>query len=89
LLQGSVVEIVLTTASTIMGLVMVAVAVEGYWNRHLPALSRISFLASGILFLAAGYLTVAIAVAILILGVLIAKFAGGAQETTAEPEAGE
>ena len=89
LLQGSVAEIVLTTASTIMGLVMVAVAVEGYWNRHLPALSRLAFLASGVLFLAAGYLTVAIAVAVLILGVLIAKFTGGAQEVAAEPEVGE
>ena len=72
-----------------MGLVMVAVAVEGYWNRHLPALSRLAFLASGVLFLAAGYLTVAIAVAVLILGVLIAKFTGGAQEVAAEPEVGE
>lgn len=89
LLQGSVLEIVFTTVCAIGGLVMIAVAVEGFWNRHLPALSRIAFMASGLLLLAAGYLTVAIAIAALVAGVLIAKLTGGTEEIMAETEAGE
>lgn len=89
LLQGSVLEIVFTTVCAVSGLVMIAVAVEGFWNRHLPALSRIAFLASGLLFLAAGFTSAAIAIAALAVGVAIAKMTGSAEEIVAETEAGE
>jgi TRAP transporter 4TM/12TM fusion protein len=89
LLQGSVLEIVFTTICAASGLVMIAIAVEGYWDRHLTALSRIAFLASGLLFLAAGYTTAAIAVAALVVGVLIAKMTGKEESVTTETRAGE
>jgi len=74
ILQGSVIEIILTTLSAICGLVMVAVAVEGYWNRHLPPLARLAFFAAGLLLLAVGIYETALAVGALILGVLLARF---------------
>jgi len=89
LLQGTIVEIVFTTVCAISGLVMIAIAVEGYWDRRLSALSRIAFTASGLLFLAAGYTTAAIAVAALVLGVLIAKMSGKEESITTGTRAGE
>lgn len=73
LMQGTVWEIVFTTASAISGLLVIAVAVEGYWNAHVSAVPRLAFAASGLFFLAAGYLTVLIAIALFAVGAVMLK----------------
>lgn len=87
LLQGSPWEIVFATLNAVLGLLMTAVAVEGYWNRVLPPLSRIAFLASGILFLSVGYVTAAMAVGALVVGVVLFRLAGDAKQTAQAPDA--
>ncbi|WP_157019544.1 TRAP transporter permease [Mesorhizobium xinjiangense] len=79
LLEGSVWEIVFATVNAVCGLVMVAIAAEGYWNTHIPALPRLAFLASGLLFLVVGYVPLAAALAVAAMGVAIMKFQGNGQ----------
>lgn len=88
LLQGSAWEIVFATSSAACGLVAVAVAVEGYWNRHLPVLARVAFLVAGLLFLATGYVTGAIAMALVLAGVVLSQLIGKQGAVRAKPEAG-
>ncbi|PHP65969.1 C4-dicarboxylate ABC transporter [Zhengella mangrovi] len=89
LLQGSVWEIVYTTINAVAGLVCVAIAVEGFWNRHLPVLVRLALFAAGLLFLAAGYLTAAIALALVGAAALVARMTARPPAMAAEPKAGE
>lgn len=89
LMQGSVWNVLFTTVSAICGLVMVAIAIEGYWNAHLPRLTRILFFAAGLLFLVVGYVTFAIALAAAAGGIVLAFMTGAAKEITPEPEAGD
>ena len=89
LLQGGFWTILYTTVNAVCGLIMIAVAVEGYWNRHLPPLPRIAFFASGLLFLAAGYVTAALALAALAVGVVLLRLARKVGDVAARPEAGK
>ncbi|MCB1426509.1 MAG: TRAP transporter large permease subunit, partial [Notoacmeibacter sp.] len=89
LLQGSPWEIVYTTVSAIAGLVMVAIAVEGYWKRALPGLVRLAFLAAGLLFLAGGYLMAGVALALVAGGAAFARATAPAVAAAPKPKAGE
>jgi TRAP transporter 4TM/12TM fusion protein len=89
LLQGSVWNIVFATFNAICALVMVAVAIEGYWKTHLPAFTRLLFFASGLLFLSVGYVTLVLAVAAGVAGALFTRTQVRGGDATAEPEAGE
>lgn len=80
LLQGSIWEIIFTTINTTAGLVMIAIAVEGYWKNALSGLPRIAFLIAGFLFLAAGYITFGIAIAVLVVGIALVRLAGGSRQ---------
>lgn len=89
LMEGSVWEIVYTTVNAILGLVMVAIAVEGYWNSHLSPLPRLCFAAAGLLFLAAGYVTFAVAIGVALIGVALVRMWGKVADFPVETEAGE
>ncbi len=84
LLQGSILEIVLTTVSAICGLVVVAIAVEGYWKQHLPRMARLALFTAGILFLSEGYITSLMGLAVVIVLIFFERFS--AQRVTETPE---
>jgi len=88
LMQGTLWEIVFTTASAVSGLVMIAIAVEGYWSAHIPWLARLVFAVSGLLFLASGYISVALALAALVSGAILLKFQKNSNQIQAKSERG-
>lgn len=88
LMQGTLWEIVFATTSAVCGLVMIAIAAEGYWNTHIPWFIRLIYAASGLLFLAAGYFTVALALTALAAGTILLRFQGNLKQIEAKPEAG-
>ena len=88
LMQGSLWEIVFTTASAVSGLVMIAIAAEGYWKAHIPWFVRLIYAVSGLLFLAAGYFTVALALTALAAGTILLRFQGNLKQIETKPEAG-
>ncbi|MDF1778814.1 MAG: TRAP transporter fused permease subunit [Rhizobiaceae bacterium] len=88
LMQGSLWEIVFTTASAVSGLVMIAIAAEGYWKAHIPWFIRLIYAVSGLLFLAAGYFTVALALTALAAGTILLRFQGNLKQIETKPEAG-
>lgn len=88
LMQGSLWEIVFTTASAVGGLVMIAIAAEGYWKAHIPWFIRLIYAVSGLLFLAAGYFTVALALTALAAGTILLRFQGNLKQIETKPEAG-
>lgn len=88
LMQGSLWEIVFTTASAVSGLVMIAIAAEGYWKAHIHWFIRLIYAVSGLLFLAAGYFTVALALTALAAGTILLRFQGNLKQIETKPEAG-
>lgn len=88
LMQGTLWEIVFTTASAVSGLVMIAIAVEGYWNAHIPWLARLIFTVSGLLFLASGYISVALALATLASGAIVLRLQKNSNQVQAKSETG-
>jgi len=88
LMQGSLWEIVFTTASAVSGLVMIAIAAEGYWKAHIPWFVRLIYAVAGLLFLAAGYFTVALALTALAAGTILLRFQGNLKQIETKPEAG-
>lgn len=84
LLQGSVWEIGFAIANAVVGLVFVAIAVEGYLDSILSRGPRLLFLFGGAMILFGGYLVSAIAVVCLVAGYAWHRFL---LSTTGQPAA--
>lgn len=63
LLEGSWTDIIVSSATAIVGVLFLSIAVEGYWRQRLAALPRIGFGIAGLLFIAPSWWAIAAAVA--------------------------
>lgn len=88
LMQGTLWEIIFTTASAVCGLVLIAIAVEGYWNAHVPWYARLIFAVSGLFFLASGYINVALALAGFGFGTILLRFWNNSNQIQTKSEPG-
>ncbi len=77
LMRGGVAGIVYATASAFAGLVVVAIATEGYFRSRLAALPRLLLLAAGILLLWIDYWLLPIAIGAAALAWLLQRFGDG------------